>query len=141
MISRYRRPSGISRREILDRLGSASGSPVVDDAATQIVARAFESGRDFDPFLLEVEDEGTPRRSVDVRLADVELRVGDAADSILGAARSLGIAARRIGAHLESVCLDCLGHLAVGMHRDGRPFLSIHHGVEPASHPSAVRLT
>jgi hypothetical protein len=81
--------------------------------------------------LLEVEEPGSPRRSLDLGLADLGLRVGDHGAALAGVLG--GTPAAQAWAAAQGG--DRLGHLAAGVARDGRPFATVYHGVRRIAGP------
>ncbi|MGR3572672.1 hypothetical protein [Brevirhabdus sp.] len=75
--------------------------------------------------LLEVEEPGSPRRSLDVNLSDLEATVGEHAATLIEFLGTSEAVQRYVARHAG----DRLGHLAAGTTRDGRPFATLYHGV------------
>src|SRR5690606_21497318 len=80
------------------------------------------------PMLLEVEEEGNPRRSLDLNLYDWDLAVGDVAHDLTQAVRALGIDQGKAVAELDPVLHERLGHVSAGRGRSGEPFLTVYFG-------------
>ena len=76
------------------------------------------------PRLLEVEEPGTPRRSLDLNVAEADRSLRDLSDT-LGSALGDGPEA---GEYLSDHADDRMGHLSAGVARDGRPFATLYHG-------------
>lgn len=72
--------------------------------------------------MLEVIEPGTPRRSIDVNLAERRTTIGDQRDHLLV---FHGPAAAD---HLDRHAADALGHIAAGTARDGQLFTTLYHG-------------
>jgi hypothetical protein len=73
---------------------------------------------------LEVEEQGSPRRSVDLNLAGWHQKVGERKallSTLLGATA-------QARAYLEDQAEDGLGHVAAGIAQDGQPFATLYHG-------------
>lgn len=74
--------------------------------------------------LLEVEEPGSPRRSLDLNLSGCRQTLGDRAELL---SRLLG-ADEAARAYLAPRASDALGHVAAGFGRDGLPFATLYHG-------------
>ena len=74
--------------------------------------------------LLEIDELSGPRRSLDLNLADAELKVADRKACLVS---GLG---RFSGAqdYLEGIAGDKLGHIAAGTSREGQAFATVYHG-------------
>lgn len=73
---------------------------------------------------LEVEELGSPRRSVDLNLADCRHKVGDQKALLKRFLGATAEARTYLGEHAD----DGLGHVAAGIGRDGQPFATVYHG-------------
>ncbi len=73
---------------------------------------------------LEVEEQGSPRRSVDLNLAGWHQKVGDRK----GLLSTLLGATAQARAYVDEQANDALGHVAAGIARDGQPFATLYHG-------------
>lgn len=78
---------------------------------------------------LEVEEEGTPRRSFDINFYDAHLLVGDVVPVLRRMASEVGVPRGQFQVLLDEIKNYPLGHLAGGIHRNGRIFFSIYYGV------------
>lgn len=74
--------------------------------------------------LLEVEEPGTPRRSLDLNVAEADRRLRDLSETL---AAALGDGPE-VAEYLSAQADDRMGHLAAGVARDGRPFATLYHG-------------
>ncbi|MCJ2038377.1 hypothetical protein MKK55_05310 [Methylobacterium sp. J-059] len=82
------------------------------------------------PMLLEVGEAGNPRRSFDLNLYESGLTVGSCAARLAEAAAALAVA-REASAAFPSLALAKLGHIAGGIGRDGRDFVTVYYGGTP----------
>lgn len=128
-VSTYRSVPAASRaalveqvvRALTDDEGAAIATRVVglvDQALARVPAEAL--------MLLEVEDAGTPRRSIDLNVYAAEIALGAVAAELrgLGAAFAVDDGSR---ARLAALPADAaLGHIACGIGRDGRPFVTVY---------------
>lgn len=85
-----------------------------------------------------VEEEG--RRSYDVNVSDAHLTVGDVRHELEALGRAVGADAAAVTAALAARSNERLGHVAGGVHRDGREFVTIYHGAGPWP-PAPARAT
>ena len=80
--------------------------------------------------MLDVEEPGLARLSLDINVYDCDLNVGDAADLIDEASAAFGVAAAHVAEVFAPVRSKALGHLAAGLDRTGREFVTFYFGVE-----------
>lgn len=104
---------------------------VIDRALTRMPATAVQ--------VLEVVEDGG-RRSYDVNVSDAALQVGDVQDELEALGRGVAADAAAVTAALAARSGDRLGHVAGGVHRDGRSFVTIYHGAGPWP-PAPARAT
>jgi tryptophan halogenase len=101
-------------------------------------ARAVRALRDLagantrfdDLMLLDVQEEGTPRRSFDLNLYPTELTLRAIAPAIEELRREFGLSREQIDTAFEHALDLPLGHISGGSGRDGAPFVTIYFGVE-----------
>jgi tryptophan 7-halogenase len=91
------------------------------------VADLADSGR---LFLMEVEEQGNPRRSCDLNVYAAELRLGAIADLIEAAMSDFAAPPARARALFGGAANQALGHLSAGVGRGGEEFVTIYYGVE-----------
>ncbi len=118
-------PGAIAAR--LDRLfDGGDGRPLqLAQAALFLLAPLIAPAR---MQYLEVVEPGTARRSFDLNFYGSGLLVRDA-QHLLAAMRDLfGLRPGAFQALLDAVRMQPLGHIAGGVHRDGRSFFNIYHG-------------
>lgn len=78
---------------------------------------------------LEVQEEGNGRRSFDLNLYNVHLRLRDA-QALLYRMRDLhGVRAGQFQALYDQIKDKTLGHVAGGVHRNGHDFFNVYYGV------------
>jgi len=112
-----------------DGNGRGPGHPAFAPLAA-LVDRALARMPAADVQVLEVvEEEG--RRSYDVNVSDALLTVGDVRHHIEALGRAVGADGAAVAAALAARADDRLGHVAGGVHRDGRSFVTIYHGAGP----------
>ncbi len=102
---------------IRDLLGP--GAPA--DLALGLFNRAAGRVPAQDRLFLEVEEDGSPRRSFDLKLYDAGFTTADLGPAMPGLISHFGLEGFRVPAAL-------LGHIAGGRGRDGKPFLTLYYG-------------
>jgi hypothetical protein len=80
---------------------------------------------------MEVEEEGSPRRSFDVNVYSAGLPVDAMKGAMRGMGRAYGIAPERVEDLLARVGGEVLGHLSGGTARNGRDFATLYYGAAP----------
>lgn len=85
------------------------------------------------PFALEVRDEGTPRRSLDLNFYDAQIAFAEAADEVMSLFEHLGPGSAEGSDFLKAHEDKLLGHIAVGRGRDNADFATVHFGAEPGT--------
>lgn len=99
-------------------------------AALQIVDIATARSADVPLQYLEVEEEGTARRSFDLNLYDAGLRVRDVLPVLQRLRAHFGIRPGAFQALVDDIRNLPLGHLAGGAHRDGAGFFNVYYGMQ-----------
>jgi hypothetical protein len=79
---------------------------------------------------LEVEEEGNPRRSFDLNFYDAGLRIRDLHPQLAQMRELFSIRPGQFQAVYDQIRDRTAGHLAGGIHRDGRNFFNVYHGFE-----------
>jgi tryptophan halogenase len=82
-----------------------------------------------DILYLEVAEENNSRRSYDINLYEANLRLRDLGSIVPEVCRSYSISPEEFGRFYEGVADERLGHLAGGIDREGRDFLTIYYEV------------
>ncbi len=101
-----------------------------------LIDRALGRCAAADVQVLEVVEDGG-RRSYDVNVSDAAMRVGDVRDELAALGCAVGADAATVAAEIDAREGDRLGHVAGGVHRDGRSFVTIYHGAGPWPPPPA----
>lgn len=91
------------------------------------VAPFAERGR---LLMMEVEEEGNPRRSCDLNVYDAGLPLGGISDLIAAAARDFAVPEGRARDAFGRARERRLGHLSAGIDRKGDEFVTLYYGVE-----------
>lgn len=91
--------------------------------------------------LLEIEEEGSVRRSYDLNVYDHGLSVSMLANALRDAAVILNVKRDMIDSWLESNATVPVGHIATGLGRDQQPFLTVYYDARRAGdvNPLIVR--
>ncbi|GJE56840.1 tryptophan 7-halogenase [Methylobacterium thuringiense] len=114
----------------LTRMGAdwgEAGSGVIG-LAHAVLGLAQERGRGAIHYL-EAREEPGPRLSYDLNLYACGLMVADVEPLLAPAFADLGIAPQAVAAVLGERRDEALGHVAGGLGRDGRPFLTVYSGM------------
>lgn len=93
--------------------------------------RPTADAADLELCLLEVDEEGSDRRSWDLKIADCSLALSALADPVRALSAALQIPAADVDALMQSLSDAPVGHLATGTGREGSPFLTIYHSAGP----------
>ncbi len=117
----------IGRR--LDGLRPAGGAFASVDAALAMIEAARHRCPDDRIFFMEVQEEGSPRRSFDINFYSAGLRVASVEEPVRRMAAAYAIAPPEIDGLLSRIGGEPLGHLSGGMGRDGRDFATLYFGV------------
>lgn len=78
--------------------------------------------------LLQIEEEGSDRKSWDWNVYDHALRLREVQDRLLAVAEAIVTPRESVQCWLNENADEVLGHLACGKGRDGQPFLTIYYG-------------
>ncbi len=105
-----------------DTRALAAGEAALDGALTRAAAG--------DLMLLAVREPENGRLSYDLNLYEAGLTVGSLAAPLAAAAAAFGVETAAAD-HFATVGRERLGHVAGGLGRDGRPFLTVYHGGMP----------
>jgi SAM-dependent methyltransferase len=104
-----------------------------------VIDRALGRCAATDIQVLEVVEDGG-RRSYDVNVSDAALKVGDVRDDLAALGCAVEADAAAVAAAIAARAGDRLGHVAGGVHRDGRRFVTIYHGAGPWPPPPAQEI-
>lgn len=99
-------------------------SEVLPDGPVREVLADLAARTELSPRLMRVDEPSSPRRSVDLNLANSQRTLADL-NGVLGSA-FLGQPALD---YLAQHARDGVGHLAAGTARDGQTFVTLYHGV------------
>jgi len=103
-------------------------------AASLVIARAvlaLAAGRVAAEKLqyLEVQEDQNDRRSFDLNVYDARLQVKDAQQVLYAMRQRFDLRPGQFQALYDQIKARTLGHLAGGVHRDGREFFNVYYGV------------
>jgi hypothetical protein len=79
---------------------------------------------------LEVEEDANPRRSFDLNFYDAGLKIRDLQPELAQMRDLFSIRPGQFQAFYDQIRNQSAGHFAGGIHRDGRSFFNVYHGVE-----------
>lgn len=122
----------LSATEIAARLeqhvyrGGEKGSREIAQAVLEVAAGRV---RAEELQYLEVQEPGNGRRSFDLNLYNARLLVKDVQRELYGMRERYGIRPGQFQALYDQIKGKVLGHLAGGVHRDGRDFFNLYYGV------------
>jgi tryptophan halogenase len=83
---------------------------------------------------LEVEEADNARRSFDLNLYNTHLQVKDMQDVLHQMREHFGVRPGQVQALYDQIKTKTLGHLAGGVHRDGKDFFNVYYGVVGLPH-------
>lgn len=101
------------------------------EVVPEIVERASDKIPCGDIQYLEVTEEGNPRRSFDINLYKTGHALEDVHSPLRKAARHYAIPPDRFDALYERIKSERLGHVAGGVDREDRDFMTVYYGVKP----------
>jgi tryptophan halogenase len=132
VMSRYLWYPSLALEEIMGRVsnicGQADPEPCEATQALLELARMRTVGGSIR--YLEVAEEGTSRQSFDLNLYDANLRIVDVEPLLAGVCRHYSVDQSLLQSLCDPIRASKLGHIAGGIHRDGRSFFTVYFGVE-----------
>ena len=133
-VSRYFWPSAAReipaiKARLAKLVGSAVGLPSVE-AAMELIDAARRRCDDDEIFFMEVDEEGSARRSFDVNVYAADLTVSAIDAPILKLANSYLLDREAAKELLSRIGPLTLGHLSGGVGRNGKDFATVYFGVE-----------
>ena len=108
----------------------ASGQQRALRCALSLLSRVAALADSGELRMMEVEEPGNPRRSLDLNVYDAELRLGQIADLIETTMRDFAVPQSRALTVFGPAGELALGHLSAGIGRDGEEFVTIYYGIE-----------
>lgn len=123
-------PSFAAIEARLDPLVPEIGAPNARACALALLERVRRDVGAGDIFVMEVEEPGNPRKSVDINVYNAELRLDAIAGLLAEAGRRFDLGAADIGKVIDGRGDRMLGHLSAGIGRGGEEFITIYFGVE-----------
>ena len=131
-VGRYWWHPGLSEADISDRLAQIYRD-TPDSASAQMAQAALQlaSGKTAPGQLhyMEVQDQGSPRRSFDILLYDAQLQVADLRPMLHTMREHFGLRPGQFQALFDQIKTQRAGHLAGGVHRDGSEFFTLYYGM------------
>jgi hypothetical protein len=99
-------------------------------AALAVLERSAELADSGALAILDVEEAASPRASLDVNLYDAGLSLADVADVVARTGEAFAVAPSRVEASFGAARASALGHVAAGVDRAAREFVTFYFGVE-----------
>ena len=118
--------------EMLERLKTTVDPirhPELFEVVSEIVERASERISHGDIQYLEVTEEGNPRRSFDINIYKAGYRLEDLVPFLSKAMEHYAFAPERTRVLYDRIKTDRFGHLAGGVDRENRDFMTVYYGV------------
>lgn len=131
VVSRYRTLAASQWTQLTDTMQQQV--PPVFHAALSELLDNFQPTSNVmltDLALLEVEEEGSDRKSYDLNVYAHERQVADIANSIRSVAAGLNIDASQLDSWITAQNHATVGHVAIGQSRTGLPFVTIYHSAD-----------
>ena len=132
VVSEYLWHPGLDAAAIAERLarhvyrGAEEGSQEIARAVLEVAAPRAPAGT---LQYLEVQEPGNGRRSFDLNLYNARLQVKDVQAQLYRMRERYGVRPGQFQALYDQIKGKVLGHLAGGVHRDGRDFFNVYYGV------------
>lgn len=133
VLTQYILHPSIGAREIEARLSRLYGDGECGESlriARGVLELAASRGTDEDLQYLEVSEDESGRRSFDLNVYDVNLTVEDLHPMLVKMCQVHEVSLDRLDALYVPIKSSRFGHLAGGVHRDGRDFFNVYYGVE-----------
>lgn len=139
VVTRYRALS-ISHWDAATALMLANTGISLPPAMSKLMngLRPHESSKDDALQFLEIEEEGSNRRSYDLNIYDNCVSVSMLADALRAAAIILNVDSDAIEQWLESNATAPVGHIATGLGRDQQSFLTVYYDAQQTGHSNSV---
>ena len=131
VVTRYRImlvPGWDDAAEIMQANTGSVLQPVMQGLMTAACERQQSENRV--PGFLEIEEEGSDRRSYDLNVYDLELTIGQLAEPIMMAAGILNLDSDILENWLVTNSGASVGHVATGLGRDQLSFFTIYYGLQ-----------
>lgn len=117
---------GEAQARIVERVAGPRGQAL----ALRLLDRATALAQRGELAMLDVEEPGHPRISLDMNVYDADLTLGAIGGIVDEAGAAFGIAPERVAQVFAPARDKALGHLAAGLDRSGREFVTFYFGVE-----------
>jgi hypothetical protein len=132
-VTRYTWVPCRTRNELEAKLRSllpAKEAPRALSCALGLVSRVASFADSGELLLMDVEEDGNPRRSCDLNVYDAALRMHEITDLLDAAMRDFAVPKPRSQSLFDRSANKALGHLSAGVGRNGQEFVTIYFGVE-----------
>lgn len=104
------------------------------EIAYGVIAMAAERMPERDIHYLEIEEEGNPRRSYSINFYDADLRIRDLHPLLSRMRRLYELSPGRFQVLYDQIKKRRFGHLAGGVHRNGKDFFNVYYGPRLFAH-------
>jgi len=130
VVAHYHWHAGLSAAAIGERIAMQfeGADPALAAQANQVLGLAAQRLPADRLLYLEVTEDGQPRRSFDLNAYDANLSLRDFQGALFAMRDAFGIGPSRFQVLYDQVKGKRFGHLAGGIHRDGRPFFNVYFG-------------
>ena len=119
----------LPEQQLLDRARALCRSRVFE-MTSRVIRKVCELGKYSELQYIEAAEAANERKSFDLNLYGTSLRVADCREEILETAQSLSCSENKTSALLDKIGQLAAGHIAGGIHRDGKEFLTVYYGAE-----------
>jgi len=131
VIGQYLHYPALSAAAIRERVAAIYADTPAGDSlpiAEGVLALAAERMAEEDIHYLEIEEAGNPRRSYSINFYDAGLRLTDLYPLLSQMRRRFGVSPGRFQTFYDQVKGRRFGHLAGGVHRNGKDFFNVYYG-------------
>jgi len=130
VVGRYWWYPHLTAEQIRERVAGVyqDGAPESQAIAFDVIGLAAERMPERDIHYLEIEEDGSPRRSYSINFYDADLKVRDLHPLLSRMRRLFDVAPGLFQVLYDQIKTRRFGHLAGGVHRNGRDFFNLYYG-------------
>jgi tryptophan halogenase len=132
-ISRYRWYPHLSAPQVLERIAAIYGGDRASPSfriAQEVLQTAASGMNEKSLQYLEVQEDGNERLSYDLNVYDAGLQLKDVQPQLARMREQFEIRPGQFQTLYDQIKTRILGHLAGGIHRNGREFFNVYYGVQ-----------
>jgi len=131
-VAYYHYQPGLGRRKVAERVAGlfAHRQQMPSLFTQQLIVRTANRIPEDELLMLEVSEEGNPRRSFDLKLYDAELSLVSIESELMLLFDYFQLSHELLDSLMKEHSNKVLGHLSGGMGRDDREFITLYFGVE-----------